>query len=121
MPPRSKLAEFREKLDRSYGDRVAPRVSVPAPHESVSTGSLTLDYALRTGGLVVGRIYELVGAPDCAKTTVVINAAAEFQRRFPDRAVGYVDMEGTFDDHWAVQNGLDLGELWDHVYPEHSE
>lgn len=126
MPPRkSALETFREGLVRTYGDRVV------APHEEItsydagSTGSLTVDWALRgpvmsNGGWVLGRIHELVGPPDSSKTTLMINTMASFQRLYRAKAVGYVDMEGTFDDYWATLNGLDLT-LVDHVYADHAE
>jgi protein RecA len=124
MPPRqSGLAKFREDLEKTYGSRVAPRreESDSKVYESVSTGSLTVDFALRTGGLVRGRIHELVGPPDSAKTTTTLNTIASFQRAFPRLAVGYVDMEGTFDDAWARLNGVDLGDRFDHVYADNAE
>lgn len=122
MPPRpTELAKFRESLVGTYGDRVAPRRPKPVPYEVLSTGSLTVDYALRLGGLVKGREHEIVGAPDSAKTTLVICAMAAAQRRYPRKGIGYIDMEGTFDDDWAVRNGLDIGGDFDHLYADDSE
>jgi recombination protein RecA len=122
MPPRpTELARFRDGLVSAYGDRVAPRRKQAAPYEVLSTGSLTVDYALRLGGLVRGREHEIVGAPDSAKTTLVINAMAWAQHRYPDKGIGYIDMEGTFDDYWAVRNGLDIGGDFDHLYADDSQ
>jgi RecA/RadA recombinase len=88
----------------------------------LSTGSLTVDWALRRGGLIKGREHEIVGAPDSAKTLLVIYAMASAQRKYPRQAVGYVDLEGTFDDEWAVRNGMDLGrDRWFHLYADDSE
>jgi recombination protein RecA len=121
MPPKqTELAKFRDSLVSTYGDRVAPRRAEPVPHDVLSTGSLTVDYALRLGGLVRGREHEIVGAPDSAKTTLVINAMASAQRKYPRKGVGYIDMEGTFDDYWAVQNGLNIGDF-EHLYADDSE
>jgi recombination protein RecA len=123
VPPRqTELAKFRDGLVKTYGDRVAPPREKPAPYEVISSGSLTLDWALRRGGLVRGREHEIVGAPDSAKTTLVICAMARAQRQFPRKGVGYVDMEGTFDDEWATRNGLVIGgEQWTHLYADDSE
>lgn len=122
MPPRqTDLARFRDSLVSTYGDRVAPRREKPAPYEVLSTGSLTVDYALRKGGLVKGREHEIVGAPDSAKTTLVICAMAWAQRKYPRKGIGYVDMEGTFDDEWAVRNGLNIGGDFEHLYADDSE
>jgi recombination protein RecA len=121
MPPRqSELDKFRAGLARTYGDRLAPVPDEPAPYQVVSTGSLTLDWALRLGGWIRGRIHEVVGAPDSAKTTLVINGMAAAVRADPRKGIGYIDLEGTFDDAWAIANGLDLAYV-EHLYAENSE
>jgi RecA/RadA recombinase len=54
-------------------------------------------------------------------TTLMISTAVQAQALKDGRA-GYVDMEGTFDDFWAQQNGLDLSRgKWEHQYPMDSE
>jgi recombination protein RecA len=118
LPPRqNELDRFRAGLARTYGDRVAPAEQVIA---QVSTGSLTLDWALREGGWRESRIHEIVGPPDSAKTTLVICSMAAALRKYPERGVGYVDMEGTFEDDWAEANGLDLSCV-EHLYADFSE
>ena len=121
MPPRpSALDTFRAGLEKTYGARVAPKHDEPVPYEVLSSGSLTLDWALRLGGLVRGRVHELVGPPDSSKTTLVINGMARAQCQYPHLGIGYVDMEGTFDDDWAEANGLDLSRF-DHLYADDGE
>ena len=126
MPPRgpaTNLTAHLAQMQRAYGDRVAPAAGKKGPPVIVSTGVLTIDHALREGGWRQGRIHEIVGPPDSGKSTTMIYSAAEQQRRFPDRGIAYVDMEGTFDDDWAESLGLDLSseEKWRHLYPSHSE
>lgn len=123
MPPRQSARDkFIEQLGKEWGSRVAPSRDEPAAYQVISTGILCLDRALVWGGWIEGRVHELVGQPDSAKTTLMTNSMREAQRKYPDKAVGYVDMEGTFDDRWAAANGLDLGrERWDHVYANDSE
>jgi recombination protein RecA len=116
------LSRFAAGLPKKYGEQ---RV-VGRPAEFVSTGSLTLDYALRRGGWPVGQIAELVGPPDAGKSTVAIASMASYQRRFPDRGIWYVDIEKTFDETWAQYQGLDItppedGGTFVHTYPETSE
>jgi recombination protein RecA len=123
VPPRQTAREkFVEGLGKTWGARLAQPPEGPEPREVISTGSLTLDYMLREGGWRRGRIHELLGPPDSAKTTIIISSMREAQLAFPDLAVGYVDMEGTFDDDWARVNGLDLSPgRWDHLYADDSE
>jgi recombination protein RecA len=128
MPPRkasgprlTDMDKFRAELTKQYGTRIA----VPATArevEYVSTGSLSLDVAMRRGGLPRGRIIEFVGQKGSAKTTTVITSLREQQRAFPDLAVCYIDMEQTFDYPWAEANGLDTDEQrFVHVFPRDSE
>jgi recombination protein RecA len=122
MPPRPArgLLAFQENLVKEFGSSRVP--TSPPPLEFVSSGSLTLDYALRKWGWPRGRIVELWGPPDTGKSTVVICSMREQQKRFPDLAVAYVDMEGTFDYDWAEANGLDTSPgRFQHLYPDHSE
>jgi RecA/RadA recombinase len=93
----------------------------------VSTGSLTLDYALRSGGWVQGRIHEIVGPPDVGKSTITITSMREQQLADPERGVAYIDVEGTFDYDWAAGLGLDCSDeahdagRWAHLYAGTSE
>jgi recombination protein RecA len=121
MPPRlSQLDKFRADLERTYGGQLAPRHDEPVAYETQPTGSLTLDWALRLGGWVRGRIHEVVGPPDSAKTTLVICGMAQAVRACPTKGIGYIDLEGTFDDDWAACNGLDLAHV-EHLYASDSE
>jgi recombination protein RecA len=118
----SAMETFRSKLIKTYGEGRVVRHEEIRPYEVVSTGSLTLDYALRTGGWVRGRMHEIVGPPEVGKSTLVINSMAQHQLAYPDLAVAYIDMEQTFDERWALANGLKLGsDKFLHVYPDHSE
>ena len=63
----SELAKHAEKLARVYGGERVVSERPQGGYVVVSTGSLTVDYALRSGGWVQGRIHELVGPPDVGK------------------------------------------------------
>jgi recombination protein RecA len=115
------LTAFRTKLEKTYGNKLARREEAAA-YEFISTGSIALDYALRTGGFLRGRMHEIVGIEGVGKTTLAIHAMAEHQRKFPDLGIGFVDMEQTFDYDWAEANGLDTSpERFFHQYPANAE
>lgn len=120
MAPKPSLASFRDKLGTAYKDRM-----VDAPQqqlEVVSTGLLTLDDALRVGGWARGRIHELVGPPDSAKTLVAIYSMVQQQQAFPDKVVAFIDMEKTWSYDWAWKHGLLTDpDHWLHLRPETSE
>jgi recombination protein RecA len=121
MARNTALEKFEAGLAKRYGEgKIAPP-SAPG-YQVVSTGCLTLDYALRHGGWIRGRIHELVGPPDVGKSLVSICSLREHQKAFPRQSVLYIDMEKTFDEQWARSNGLDLAAgRFLHLFPDSSE
>lgn len=121
----NQLAAFAAKQNKKFGDNLAPLVN--KPRDVLSTTSLTLDWALRKGGLEMGAIYEILGPPGCFKTSMAIRMMAEARHRWPERAVSYIDLEKTFRDEWAADHGLDSSDAaiaagtFNHTYPETSE
>lgn len=115
------MAKFRAQLTKKYGTNRLRPVEQLVQREIISTGSLVLDIAMRTGGLVRGRTHELVGPKGAAKTTLSILSAIEHQKA-TDKAVGWIDMEQSFDAVWAASLGLDLSEeKFTHICPDDSE
>jgi recombination protein RecA len=131
MPPKAKktsavipetMTALRDQLEKRYGTGRVVRREEVLEYDVVSTGSLTLDYATRVGGIVRGRTHEIVGPEGVGKTTLTINTMIEAQKAYPDLAVGYIDMEQTFDYDWAERLGLDTSaSRWVHIYPDDSE
>lgn len=132
MPPKPKpvmpastlsLAAFAAKQQGHYKDRIA---NSPPP-EIVPTGSLALDRALRVGGWQAGRVYEILGAKDSAKTTLMIASMVSFAARYPERGYCYVNMENTLDPKRATAMGLDVSDealasgRWAQCFPTDSE
>ena len=107
------IEAFKERFDKSYGEgSLRTGAESQAPYGVISTGSLLLDYALGTGGLVEGRLTEWYGWDDVGKTTMALIAVAEAQRKYPDRMVAYIDMENKLDLDWATAHGVDLNRFW---------
>lgn len=115
------MEAFRNKLEKRYGGRLT-RVDKGVRYDVIPTGSMTLDIALGTGGLVQGRTHEIVGPPGAAKTSLCTMTAAQAQQIMPDKAVGWIDMEQSFDFEWAERLGLDTeADRFTHMYPDDSE
>ncbi len=126
MPPQTKkptpMANLRTKMTKVYGDGQVTRRDTVKPYEVISTGSMSLDLALRVGGWVRGRIHELSGPEGVGKTTLVLNTIRNAQKKYPDLAVGFIDMEQTLDWDWVEKQGVDTSdERFLHVYPDNSE
>ncbi len=78
--------------------------------ETISTGSLGLDYALGVGGLPRGRITEIYGTEASGKTTLAIHVIAEAQKTGGICAI--IDAEHAFDRFYAEKLGVDVNNLW---------
>ena len=70
-------------LEKDFGAGTVMRLGDDAVQdvETISTGSLGLDYALGVGGLPRGRITEIYGPESSGKTTLAIHVIAEAQKR----------------------------------------
>ena len=78
--------------------------------ESVSTGSLGLDYALGIGGLPKGRIVEIFGPESSGKTTLALHVIAESQKQ--GGIAAFIDAEHAFDRFYAKKLGVDVENLF---------
>lgn len=104
------LAKFETDFAKEFGEGVLSVPKIKA-YEVVSTGSLTLDAALGCGGTIAGRITEIWGPPNTGKTTMAMITAANYQQQYPNRVVGWIDVEHSWDDAWAEAHGLDINRV----------
>ena len=77
--------------------------------ESISTGSIGLDYALGVGGLPKGRIIEIYGPESSGKTTLALHVVAEAQKK--GGIAAFIDAEHAFDRFYAAKLGVDVENL----------
>jgi recombination protein RecA len=80
-----------------------------APIEAISTGSISIDYALGIGGLPRGRVTEIYGPESSGKTTLALQVIAEAQRE--GGMAAFVDAEHALDAAYAQKLGVDLENL----------
>ena len=76
---------------------------------AVSTGSLTLDFALGIGGIPRGRITEIYGPESSGKTTIALHVIAEVQKQGGEAA--FIDAEHALDPVYAKKIGVDTNNL----------
>ena len=76
---------------------------------AVSTGSLTLDFALGIGGIPRGRITEIYGPESSGKTTIALHVIAEVQKQGGEAA--FIDAEHALDPVYAKHLGVDTNNL----------
>ena len=71
-------------LEKQFGKGAVIKMGSEAVNRDIpviSTGCLTLDYALGVGGVPRGRIIEIYGPESSGKTTLALHILAEAQKR----------------------------------------
>src|SRR6476620_56293 len=76
---------------------------------SISSGSISVDYALGIGGFPRGRISEIFGPESSGKTTVALQVVAEAQR--VGGMAAFIDVEHALDPAYARKLGVDVDNL----------
>ncbi len=99
-------------LEKDFGTGTVMRLGDDAVQdvETISTGSIGLDFALGVGGLPRGRVSEIYGPESSGKTTLAIHVIAEAQKQGGICAI--IDAEHAFDRFYAEKLGVDVNNLW---------
>src|SRR3546814_19852951 len=77
--------------------------------EVIGTGSLMLDIALGIGGLPTGRVVEIYGPESSGKTTLTLQAIAQFPKNGGTAA--FIDAEPALDPISAAQLAVNVAGL----------
>jgi len=76
---------------------------------SISTGSVSLDYALGIGGVPRGRVVEIFGPESSGKTTLALQIIAQAQKI--GGMAAFIDAEHALDAAYAQKLGIHLDNL----------
>jgi recombination protein RecA len=76
---------------------------------AISTGAVSLDYALGIGGMPRGRVIEIFGPESSGKTTLALQVIAEAQKS--GGMAAFVDAEHALDAQYAKKLGVELDNL----------
>src|ERR1700745_1992088 len=79
------------------------------PISTISTGSISIDYALGIGGVPRGRVIEIFGPESSGKTTLALQVIAEAQKL--GGLAAFVDAEHALDAAYAKKLGVDIDNL----------
>src|ERR671921_729196 len=100
------------QIEKQFGKgsimRLGQRNAI-APIEAISTGSISIDYALGIGGMPRGRVIEIYGPESSGKTTLALQVIAEAQKT--GGMAAFVDAEHALDAAYAQKLGIDLENL----------
>ncbi|MEQ1758889.1 MAG: recombinase RecA [Vicinamibacterales bacterium] len=102
------LGQIEKQFGKGSIMRLGQRSSV-TPIESISTGSISIDYALGIGGVPRGRVIEVFGPESSGKTTLALQIIAEAQKA--GGMAAFVDAEHALDAQYAQKLGVDLENL----------
>ena len=112
MSPEKKKAldAIMQKIEKDHGKGAIMRLgdATNMRVETVPSGALPLDLALG-GGLPKGRVIEVYGPESSGKTTLVLHAIAEVQKR--GGIAAFVDAEHALDPTYAASVGVDIDNL----------
>ena len=99
------------RIEREYGKGTIMKLgeNTAMNVSAVSTGSLSLDFALGIGGVPKGRIIEIYGPESSGKTTVALHVVAEVQKAGGEAA--FIDAEHALDPVYAKNLGVDINNL----------
>ncbi len=100
------------QIEKQFGKGSIMRLGqkdVIAQMPSISTGSVSLDYALGIGGVPRGRVIEVFGPESSGKTTLALHIIAEAQK--VGGMAAFVDAEHALDAGYARKLGVDLDNL----------
>ena len=85
---------------------------------SISTGAISIDYALGIGGVPRGRVTEIYGPEASGKTTLALQIVAQAQAKGGHAA--FIDAEHALDPKYTKNLGVDLDNLLV-SQPDHGE
>src|SRR6187455_3252436 len=100
------------QIEKQFGKGSIMRLgqnNIVAPVEVISTGAISIDYALGIGGVPRGRVVEIFGPESSGKTTLALQIIAEAQKK--GGMAAFVDAEHALDAAYAKKLGVDLDNL----------
>jgi recombination protein RecA len=99
------------QIEKQFGKGSIMRLGqhIATPVEAISTGAISIDYALGIGGVPRGRVVEIFGPESSGKTTLALQIIAEAQKK--GGMAAFVDAEHALDAAYAKKLGVDLDNL----------
>src|ERR687898_1545842 len=100
------------QIEKQFGKGSIMRLganNMIAPVEVISTGAISIDYALGIGGVPRGRVIEIFGPESSGKTTLALQIIAQAQKT--GGMAAFVDAEHALDAQYARKLGVQLENL----------
>ena len=105
------LSATLSQIEKQFGKGSILRLGGQAVNAvpAISSGSISVDFALGIGGFPRGRISEIFGPESSGKTTVALQVVAEAQK--VGGMAAYIDVEHALDPVYAKKLGVDVDNL----------
>jgi len=100
------------QIEKQFGKGSIVRLGAKGaivPISVISTGAISFDAALGTGGFPRGRVVEIFGPESSGKTTIALQVIAEAQKA--GGMAAFVDAEHALDPAYARKLGVDVDNL----------
>src|SRR5512136_3065703 len=101
------VAQIEKQFGKGSIIKLGSRETVEVP--TISTGALSIDWALGVGGVPRGRVTEVFGPESSGKTTLALHVVAEAQRR--GGIAAFIDAEHAMDPEYSKKLGVDIDNL----------
>jgi len=105
------LEDALEEIKQRFGESAVMKLDdIKRVHiDSISTGSISLDWALGIGGVPRGRVIEIFGSESSGKTTLALHILAEAQKK--GGVCAFIDAEHALDPEYAKKIGVNINNL----------
>jgi recombination protein RecA len=100
------------QIEKQFGKGAIMRLgqrNTISPVATISTGAISIDYALGIGGVPRGRVVEIFGPESSGKTTLALQVIADAQKA--GGLAAFVDAEHALDAEYARKLGVDIDNL----------
>jgi recombination protein RecA len=102
------LGQIEKQFGKGSIVRLGSKDSI-IPIAVISSGAISIDAALGTGGFPRGRVCEIFGPESSGKTTISLQVIAEAQKR--GGMAAFIDVEHALDPIYARKLGVDVDNL----------
>ena len=104
----STLGQIEKQFGKGSIVRLGSKEAI-VPISVISSGAISIDAALGTGGFPRGRVCEIFGPESSGKTTISLQVVAEAQKR--GGMAAFIDVEHALDPIYARKLGVDVDNL----------
>src|SRR6204780_4717830 len=104
----STLGQIEKQFGKGSIVRLGSKEAI-VPIAVISSGAISIDSALGTGGFPRGRVCEIFGPESSGKTTISLQVIAEAQKR--GGMAAFIDVEHALDPIYARKLGVDVDNL----------